>query len=221
MKPHYRTLEVPETATQEEIKKSFNRLSKIHHPDKGGDPEKQKDLNEAYDCLSDPERRANYDEYGTDTKPKSIEQLADEELIQVFREIIRVEFQINTLFKLMHDSVKHVLIEAEERKRQKENQKRILEYRLEKVKSLLTGKVKPSMKILTKVILEEVENIEYAISKMGVEEIGREIKVHKKVLKILNSGYPAEEVERRIDDMFLDQFKNYAGISPTQGFKWK
>ena len=58
---YYEVLELKDTATQEEIKKAFRRLSKLHHPDKGGDQEKFKEINEAYQTLSNPEKKAAYD----------------------------------------------------------------------------------------------------------------------------------------------------------------
>lgn len=60
----YETLEVPKDAPQKQIKKSYFRLSKVHHPDKGGDEHKFKEINAAYEILSDPEKREAYDKYG-------------------------------------------------------------------------------------------------------------------------------------------------------------
>ena len=58
---HYQTLGVSETATPEEIKKAYRKLASQHHPDKGGDAEKFKSIQVAYDILGDPEKRAAYD----------------------------------------------------------------------------------------------------------------------------------------------------------------
>jgi len=60
----YETLEVEKTATQKEIKKAYFRLSKQHHPDKGGDEHKFKEIAAAYEILSDEQKRAAYDKYG-------------------------------------------------------------------------------------------------------------------------------------------------------------
>jgi DnaJ family protein A protein 2 len=60
----YETLEVEKNATPKEIKKSYFRLSKMHHPDKGGDEHRFKEINAAYEILSDPEKREKYDKYG-------------------------------------------------------------------------------------------------------------------------------------------------------------
>ncbi|MGC9066941.1 MAG: molecular chaperone DnaJ [Minisyncoccia bacterium] len=63
-KDYYEILGVPKDASQEEIKKAFYKLAHKYHPDKGGDAEKFKEINEAYQVLSDPEKRAQYDKFG-------------------------------------------------------------------------------------------------------------------------------------------------------------
>ena len=62
---YYQTLGVPRTATADEIKKAFRKLARKHHPDAGGDEAKFKELNEAYEVLSDEKKRNLYDQYGT------------------------------------------------------------------------------------------------------------------------------------------------------------
>ena len=56
---------VPKTATDDEIKKAFRRLAHEHHPDKGGDQQKFKDVNEAYQVLGNTEKRRTYDQFGS------------------------------------------------------------------------------------------------------------------------------------------------------------
>lgn len=58
---YYSILGVPRTASQEEIKKAFRKLAMQHHPDRGGDQAKFKEINEAYDTLGDANKRAQYD----------------------------------------------------------------------------------------------------------------------------------------------------------------
>lgn len=60
---YYETLGVEETASKEEIKKAYRKLAVKYHPDKGngGSDDKIKELNEAYDILSDDSKREQYD----------------------------------------------------------------------------------------------------------------------------------------------------------------
>ena len=53
-------------ASLKEIKKAYHKIALKEHPDKGGDPEKFKDITLAYDVLSDPQKRDIYNKYGED-----------------------------------------------------------------------------------------------------------------------------------------------------------
>ncbi len=65
-KDYYQTLGVSKTATKDEIKKAFRKLAHQYHPDKqGGDEAKFKEVNEAYQVLSDDQKRASYDRFGS------------------------------------------------------------------------------------------------------------------------------------------------------------
>jgi len=58
---HYETLGVSRDADASEIKKAYRKLAGKHHPDKGGDEAQFKKVQEAYETLSDPQKRAQYD----------------------------------------------------------------------------------------------------------------------------------------------------------------
>lgn len=60
----YKLLEVDKSCSDAELKKAYRKLAVKHHPDKGGDPEKFKEITRAYEVLSDSEKRAKYDKYG-------------------------------------------------------------------------------------------------------------------------------------------------------------
>ena len=66
-KEYYQILGVSRDASEEEIKKAFRQQALKYHPDRNQDPgadEKFKEINEAYQVLSDPEKRKLYDQYG-------------------------------------------------------------------------------------------------------------------------------------------------------------
>ena len=67
-KDYYEILGVPRTASDADIKKAFRKLARKHHPDVAKDKksaeEKFKEINEAYEILKDPDKRAAYDRFG-------------------------------------------------------------------------------------------------------------------------------------------------------------
>jgi curved DNA-binding protein len=62
---YYSLLGVSKGASEDEIKRAFRKKAHEFHPDKGGDAEKFKKINEAYQVLSDRDKKAQYDAYGT------------------------------------------------------------------------------------------------------------------------------------------------------------
>ena len=70
VRDYYQTLGVPRTATAAEIKKAFRKLARENHPDKkpgdGAAEQRFKDVNEANEVLSDPDKRTKYDRFGKD-----------------------------------------------------------------------------------------------------------------------------------------------------------
>lgn len=58
---HYKILGVEKDADQTVLKKAFRKQSLVHHPDKGGNDETFKQINESYSVLSDPQQRRRYD----------------------------------------------------------------------------------------------------------------------------------------------------------------
>eukprot|EP01097_Dermamoeba_algensis_P001307 TRINITY_DN1498_c0_g1_i2.p1 TRINITY_DN1498_c0_g1~~TRINITY_DN1498_c0_g1_i2.p1 ORF type:complete len:245 (+),score=53.96 TRINITY_DN1498_c0_g1_i2:59-793(+) len=68
-KDYYKTLEIPHEASQDEIKKAYRKLATKWHPDKNPEQrelaeQKFKEIAEAYEVLSDPEKRSGYDRFG-------------------------------------------------------------------------------------------------------------------------------------------------------------
>lgn len=63
-KDYYKILGVPRNAAKEDVKKAYRQLAHKYHPDKGGDERRFKEINEAYQILSDEGKRAQYDQFG-------------------------------------------------------------------------------------------------------------------------------------------------------------
>ena len=67
-KDYYETLGVPKSASPDDIKKSYRKLAREHHPDmvkesdKAAAEKRFKEINEAYQVLSDPQKRKMYDQ---------------------------------------------------------------------------------------------------------------------------------------------------------------
>ena len=69
-KDYYQILGVPRNATKEQIKKAYRKLAMQHHPDRNPGKEKWanekfKEINEAFSVLGDPQKRSQYDQFGT------------------------------------------------------------------------------------------------------------------------------------------------------------
>jgi curved DNA-binding protein len=65
----YEVLDVPRSASQDEIQRAYRKLARTYHPDVNSDPgaeDRFKEISEAYDVLSDPETRRRYDAFGPD-----------------------------------------------------------------------------------------------------------------------------------------------------------
>ena len=65
MADYYTTLNIPKSATDDDVRKAYKKLAKTHHPDTGGDANTFRQISEAYQVLSDPTKRKNYDTYGS------------------------------------------------------------------------------------------------------------------------------------------------------------
>ena len=96
-KDYYSILEVPVTASKQDIQKAFRNLSRQHHPDKGGDTKRYQKMTEAHSILSDPEKRACYDAYGAE-----YEKVPN---IQLFVQQLRAEDQVMHVKLSMKDCI--------------------------------------------------------------------------------------------------------------------
>ena len=64
-KDYYECLGVSKNANEQDVKRAYRKLAHEYHPDKGGNSDKFKEINQAYEVLSDPKKRQQYDQFGT------------------------------------------------------------------------------------------------------------------------------------------------------------
>lgn len=78
---HYETLGVEKNATDKEIKKAYQKLAQKHHPDKGGDENKFKEIKAAFEAIETAEKRAEYENprqhmnFGDGRHPSSLDEI--------------------------------------------------------------------------------------------------------------------------------------------------
>lgn len=89
----YELLGVEVDATETQIKRAYRKLAKRAHPDKGGDPEKFREITHAYEVLTDPERRKLYNETGS--APDAKKSGPDPRLATVLGSVIMQAIQQN------------------------------------------------------------------------------------------------------------------------------
>jgi len=70
MSDPYEVLEISKNSTHDEIKKAYKKAALKNHPDKGGNSEKFKKISDAYEILSDDNKRSNYDNFGNAEGPQ-------------------------------------------------------------------------------------------------------------------------------------------------------
>jgi len=83
---YYSILGVTKNSTPDEIKKAYRKLVKDHHPDRGGDAEQFKKINEAYEVLKDQQKRSEYDNPGPEFNFTYRSDNLDEVFSQFFRQ---------------------------------------------------------------------------------------------------------------------------------------
>ena len=99
----YEVLGLDSNADAETIKKAFRRASMQNHPDRGGDQEEMSKVNQANDILSDPIRKAQFDTYGTTNQQPSLQEEAENLLMQMFVGCLSAPF--GTFLSSVRDSI--------------------------------------------------------------------------------------------------------------------
>jgi curved DNA-binding protein len=88
---YYTTLGLDPSASGDEIRQAYRSLSKIHHPDAGGDAERFKAISQAYQVLKDPVTRARYDAELAGPTSRSYQQGGFDDLSELFRNMMNIQ----------------------------------------------------------------------------------------------------------------------------------
>lgn len=153
----YDELELYHTCSEEDIKRQYRSLAQQHHPDKGGNEDRFKRIKLAYEVLSDPVRRREYDETGKYHIDNSIRSQAMERLsnmISHFTGAINPEF--DDLIVHMRNDIRRAIDATENDIRTCDNSIRKLNITLGKIKLKQEGE--NILKGFTVAKLKQIEN---------------------------------------------------------------
>lgn len=177
----YEILGVNKNSSQEEIKQKYKSLAQIHHPDKGGDEEKFKQINQAYDILSDPEKKQYYDDTGRSNFFKTIEEEAVDELANIFYNVVDqfnpiTDDVLAIINNAVFDTKNHLLIQNEH-----------LQVKIEKYSSIfekIKKKTESNDNLFHQFSEYELENL-----KQFHEKNLRKIQVYDQIKQLLDQYY--------------------------------
>ena len=183
----YTILQVSPQATDFEIKKQFRKLAQEHHPDKGGDPEKFKEINLAYSILSDPDRRKHFDATGEYNMSPNIKEEALSCLANVFNHYVnQMNPELENLVVLMKNDINM----------EKDRLGKVIPEAIEVVTKLekVLKKIKKKKKgdnLLKQFALQRIKEQEANIS-----QLNRRLELMTRMLTILEDyGYGDEEFD--------------------------
>jgi curved DNA-binding protein CbpA len=215
LKPHYETLGVSENASQEEIKKAYQRLSKEHHPDKETDPEKIKEatdkqaiINVAYSVLGNAKKRKIYDETGMDGSGKSIEEQAEDILYAMMKEVMKVSNDESSLFRAFHETMAGTIeqLEMERDKLIEKNEEH--KARIKMLIGLKLRKGNEKTKTFNRIIDDKISEIKGLISDTAIKQFDEQIIASKRAYDILKRNYKKEP--GRKTETWSDWTKNFS-----------
>jgi curved DNA-binding protein CbpA len=222
MRKLYETLDVSEDATAEEIKKAYRKLSSKHHPDKNPDDveatQRFQSIKEAYECLSDPERRQIYDETGDKTVDTG--NPAEDLLVHLVNELIDKLDTMDETFQKLRSVIDEMLVEVDARRRENVAKLESLQRKLEKFKYMGKG-----VNFIEAIIKDKIVETNHELATIDEAEVAakavREMLQDYQALDRAPSRRkrtPEEENEHQSEMQRLNNLLNQAFISgPRKG----
>jgi curved DNA-binding protein CbpA len=115
MMTYYEILGVAKDATAKQIKAAYRKMAQTHHPDKGGDSLRFVEIQQAYDTLSDAEKREHYDRYGTIKPNDSLMDKAKQHVGAIFTSVMSQPFdQYTNVVEVMTVNTKNEISRAKQ-----------------------------------------------------------------------------------------------------------
>jgi curved DNA-binding protein CbpA len=180
MEDLYQELGVSKDCSFEEIKQQFRILARIHHPDMGGDEETFKRIKFAYEVLSDPARRAEYDKTGISARPPDVSQEAKETLCQILLTAIQqYDTNMGDLLQLIRDDIQSGISTLNNNK----NDSNVYTGKLELIKSKIRRK---DGNIDTDNLLHSFIDTQIGMKRNDSDHMSRRILIAEEMIKILD-----------------------------------
>lgn len=180
---HYETLGIQPDADPDEVKRAYRRKSQKVHPDRGGSDAEQAAVNRAYEVVSDPTRREEYDRTGEDGTAQSVYEEAREVVLKLFAHALD-QGAANPVLFARQMLMSHVSGFEGQRARLLSNRGRLV---------LRAGKVrvKSGVNLMEMLIAEKIKAIE-----ADLQRVSRASEVNAASLEILRQ-YECDEAEQR------------------------
>jgi len=209
----YKILKISENATVEEIKRAYRDLVKIHHPDKGGNPEIFNDITRAYKILINENLRKEYDKTGIEPESKNLQ--FHNELIMIFK---------NYIFQMVNNGEK-INIEIISKKLSREIETIEKEIKEIKVFKKYLENRKNDVRMKRKNKLNHYEEALYSIKSDANDKLKQLkflLKNKKKLLKLANNYETINKTKttnrQQHLDLFSDNFSKF--ISRKLNTEW-
>lgn len=199
MKKHYKTLDIEENATPQEVKKAYKKKASKAHPDAGGNDNEMAEINVAYSVLSKPDRRKRYDETGDDKPDIGIEEKAKQILLKEFSDYFN-SLKNENVIVCARESIKEKIEDLKRGLNKGKNALKYMQSNLDKVK------IKEGVNLAKMILENNIKNIEQEII-----EVNDKINTFDMALIELDK-YESEEIILRETESYSFTFPMSAGF---------
>jgi len=187
---YYETLGVSPDATPDEIKRAYRaKASKLHPDREGGSDEEMSALNRAFECLSDPERRAIYDQTGADASASPLNDQARGILMDAFMFLLQSE-QEHDRMQVVEGYIQRSKSKIIGERAQAENHRKKLAKRRDKIIA------KDGENLFQMLIDDQITRVNQAIAQMDGA-----VAIHDAALERLKGYESIDEAMRPVQDM--------------------